>query len=285
MIDFRDELSAFLKTHPCQEAAVGEARFRYILSGGGDRPAIVFLNGLNMQEEWLRYVEAFEKDYRVLVIEYPNCYHANLALLDGIAGLLGKLGIEKPIIVGGSDGGMLAQLYVRRFPQNISALVLMSTVTLDSEYVAGIRRDLPMMQVMLKTFGLMPFGLMKNKLLSEVYGYFNGETEDEQAYGRSFFETIASDAGCKQKFLGAYELVADMAKQEPFRPEEFAGLGDRILILHPENDIFSGEDQQKLDALLPAAEVRRMAGGHIAFVMRAGEYIDAIKAFLNRVQL
>ena len=66
---------------------------------------------------------------------------------------------------------------------------------------------------------------------------------------------------------------------------EFAGLRDRILILHPEKDIFIKEDQQKLTALLVSvgAETKTMRGGHLAFVSSPELYIGAIRGFLNRL--
>ena len=38
-----------------------------------------------------------------------------------------KLGIEKPIFVGASDGGMVAQIYVQKYPGETGGLVLIAT--------------------------------------------------------------------------------------------------------------------------------------------------------------
>lgn len=102
-MDFREEFEAYEREHPYREFPVQGGRFRYILSGENGKPAIVFLNGLGMQEAWLRYMIAFEREYRVLMMEYPLACETTDALLDDIAALLGELGIEKPILVGGSD--------------------------------------------------------------------------------------------------------------------------------------------------------------------------------------
>ena len=285
MIHFQEELNEFLQSRPYREITVDGARFKYILSGEAGKQAIVFFNGLNMQEAWIRYVKAFEADYRVLMIEYPVCYRSNLALLDGIATLLAALGIDRPIIVGASDGGLLGQLYVRRFPKNIRALILMTTVTLDSSYVEDMKKKLSLMPLMKGSLRLMPYSLLKKRLLGQVYGYFTDETEEEQTYGRSFFEVIASDPYYKQKFLNAFGLVDETPKLEPFRTEEFAGLKDNILLLHPDKDIFTKEDQEKLTELLPSAEVHSMSGGHLGFVVCAGKYIEIIRAFLKKAGL
>ena len=66
--------------------------------------------------------------------------------------LLTKLGIEKPVVIGHSTGGMLAAHYSLIYPQDVSQLVLVNPIGLEDfiatiEQVVGrqaIRRDLPM---------------------------------------------------------------------------------------------------------------------------------------------
>ena len=101
----------------------------------------------------------------------------------------------------------------------------------------------------------------------------------------SFLTYIASDPAYKRKYLHAVTLVYDGARQPKLRTEEFAGLESRILILHPEKDIFIKEDQEKLSALLAGvgAETKHLRGGHLAFVSSPELYIEAIRAFLNRL--
>jgi len=283
-MDFREEFEAFEREHPYRDLLVQGGRFRYILSGESDRPAIVFLNGLNMQQAWLSYMRAFEREYRVLMMEYPPSCATTDALLDAIAALLRELGIAKPILVGVSDGGLLAQLFVRRFPEHVGALVLMTTVTIDSKYCEDTNRENAGRY--LARVRLIPYAILKRVLLRLVKGYFNDESESERAYGTGFLEYIASDPAYKQKYLHAVRLVYDGAKQPRLRTEEFAGLRDRILLLHPEKDIFTREDQEKLTALLSAvgAQTRILRGGHLAFVSCPGQYIGAIRDFLNGLQ-
>ena len=49
-MDFRVEFEAYEREHPYRGFPVQGGRFRYILSGESGKPAIVFLNGLGMQE-------------------------------------------------------------------------------------------------------------------------------------------------------------------------------------------------------------------------------------------
>lgn len=96
-MDFREEFEAYKREHPYREFPVQGGRFRYILSGESGKPAIVFLNGLGMQEAWLLYMIAFEQEYRVLMMEYPLSCATTDALLDAIVALLKELGMNRLI--------------------------------------------------------------------------------------------------------------------------------------------------------------------------------------------
>lgn len=280
--DFNQDLKNFLLTHPYQKITIQGSCFRYIISGKEGNSSIVFLNGLNMQESWIKYMEYFEKDYRVLMMEYPLEPKTNNELLDLISGLLKALNITKPIIIGASDGGVLAQLYLRRFPQNIGGLILMTTVTLDSKYVEDMRNE-PNPKIFQFLFRLLPYSILKKKLVGQASSYINGESETEQEYGRSFLQTIASDSYYKKKFIHIFGLVNEMSKHKNFNREEFNPIKGKVLILNPEKDLFSKEDQERLAKLIPEADIKYMRGGHLAFIMCAEEYIEVINHFLTKI--
>ena len=278
---FREDFRDYNRQHHDRHFRLQDGDFRYILSGAPEKPAMIFLNGLDMQEMWLHYMKDFERDHRVLMIEYPISCTAVNDLLDGIAALLKHLHIEKPAVVGASDGGLLAQLYVRRFPENISALVLMTTVTLDSRYVADTNRENA--ALFLTAMKLVPYPLLRKTLLRRVCTYFNDESDAAQAYGRSFLEFIAANPGYMAKFIHAVKVLYDAGAKEQLRSAEFSSVRDHILILHPEKDIFIRADQEKLSALLaPAgAKVLYMKGGHLSFVSEPQGYIKAIREMMQ----
>lgn len=277
---FGEELKIFNETHPYQELIVDGAQFRYVLAGEEDKPAIIFLNGLNMQEMWIRYVEALQGEYRVLMFEYPLTLNTNRKMVNGLHAFLDALEISKPVIIGASDGGALAQLYAQQYPDNVSGLVLITTLTIDSDYVRDIKKMAWMAPLLKLKLKLGNWDKMKQKLMGIVIGYFRDESGEEKAYGKSFFEAIALNPGYKDKYIHAVELVEDLAKYDPIPKEEFAFLKGRVLLLLPKQDIFSKEDQQRLVDVMTEPKVRYMQGGHITFVMKAEEYISEIKAFL-----
>ena len=114
---FSEKLKVFEAAHPCETLSVNGARFRYLLCGRENEKTLVLLNGgMNTPEMWLDYVDELSKDNRVLLFDYPQELRTNQALVAGIHAFFQKLGISQPVFVGASDGGMVAQIYVQKYP-------------------------------------------------------------------------------------------------------------------------------------------------------------------------
>lgn len=87
------------------------------------------------------YAETLGKKYRFLIYEYPF-YTTNAdEQIDFAAKLLKALSIEKVILIGASDGGIYDQIFAKRHPQSVLAMILTTTLTIDSDYVRAIQKE------------------------------------------------------------------------------------------------------------------------------------------------
>ncbi len=278
---FGEELNRFSSKYPYRKMEMDGVTVRYVLAGEKENPAIVFLNGLDMQEMWIRYVDALQDTYCALMVEYPVVWDTNQKMVEGLRALIGSLGLEKPVIIGGSDGGALAQLYTYRYPENVSGMILITTITIDSDYVRNIKKIAWMTPLMKLKLRMSHWEKLKKKIVEMATGYFRNEGEQEEIYGRTFFDAVTADPAYKNKYIHAVGLVGELGgKYAPFEKDAFAFLKGKVLLLLPEQDIFTAEDQQRLIAAMTEPQVKMMQGGHLACVMRAQEYIDEIRAFL-----
>ena len=278
---FGEELNRFSSKYPYQKIMIDGVTVRYVLAGKKENPAIVFLNGLDMQEMWIRYVDALQDTCCALMVEYPVVWDTNQKMVEGLHALIGSLGLEKPVIIGGSDGGALAQLYTYRYPENVSGMVLITTITIDSDYVRNIKKIAWMTSLMKLKLRMSHWEKLKKKIVEMATGYFRNEGEQEEIYGRTFFDAVTADPAYKNKYIHAVGLVGELSgKYAPFEKDAFAFLKGKVLLLLPEQDIFTAEDQQRLIAAMTEPQVKMMQGGHLACVMRTQEYIDEIRAFL-----
>ena len=278
---FGEELNRFSSKYPYQKIMIDGVTVRYVLAGKKENPAIVFLNGLDMQEMWIRYVDALQDTCCALMVEYPVVWDTNQKMVEGLHALLDRLDLKKSVIIGGSDGGALAQLYTYRYPENVSGMVLITTITIDSDYVRNIKKIAWMTPLMKLKLRMSNWEKLKKKIVEMATGYFRNEGEQEEIYGRTFFDAVTADPAYKNKYIHAVGLVGELSgKYAPFEKDAFAFLKGKVLLLLPERDIFTAEDQQRLIAAMTEPQVKMMQGGHLACVMRALAYIDEIRAFL-----
>ena len=102
------------------------------------------------------YAERLGKKYRFLIYEYP--LHTTNAdeQIDFAAKLLKALSIEKVILIGASDGGVYAQIFAKRHPESVLAMLLTTTLTVDSDYVRDIRKERFSTPILLLLLKLVP---------------------------------------------------------------------------------------------------------------------------------
>ncbi|OEF95681.1 alpha/beta fold hydrolase [Desulfuribacillus alkaliarsenatis] len=114
---------------------VNDLNVYYEIHGEG-RP-LVFIHGAWMtQKMWDKQVEHFSKNFQVITYDVRGhgqtggssfkSYSIELFAED-LNELLKALKVQAPIVCGLSMGGMIAQAYASRFPENISALILSDT--------------------------------------------------------------------------------------------------------------------------------------------------------------
>lgn len=171
--DFKKEYDAFLKKVPYQTAVVDNIKVRYQYGGRDGAPVILFFNGLEMQEMWMPYAEKLGKKYRFLIYEYP--FHTAIAdeQIDFAAKLLKALSIEKVILIGASDGGVYAQIFAKRHPESVLAMILTTTLTIDSDYVRDIRKERFSTPIFLLLLKLVPAKTEMKLLLKKARAFWN----------------------------------------------------------------------------------------------------------------
>ena len=283
MMLYSEKLPLFAAAHPYQTAAVGGGAFRYILCGKEGAPVLVFLNGgMNTLEMWMDYVDDLSQDYRVLLFDYPQQLHTNQELVAGMHAFFQSLHISRPIFVGASGGGMVAQLYVQKYPGETGGLVLISTGGLDAATLRSLRRKYRLAPLMLWYMKRCNYEKLKPRLIRAGLGHLRNETSDEAAYARDMFETIFRDYP-QAKDVHISGLLADIIHQTPVTSEDFAALEGRILLVLPEQDFFSEAMQQDLIRLMHRPKITYISGGHLSTVLKADAFIRAIREFLSEL--
>lgn len=105
----------------------------------GDGPPLVFVHGaLSDHTAAEQQLAAFSDDYTVIAYDVrghgrtPNPGNAPYSvdvLAEDLHAFVDALGLDRPVVCGVSMGGMVAQVYASRYPDELGALVLADTFT------------------------------------------------------------------------------------------------------------------------------------------------------------
>ena len=278
---FSEKLKQFEAAHPCENITVDGAQYRYILSGRDTDRTLVFLNGgMNTLEIWMDYVDGLSSDYRVLLFDYPQELRTNQELVTGMHGFFQKLGIEAPVFIGASDGGMVAQIYVQKYPGEAGGLILISTGGMDANTLKSLKKKYRIAPLLLWYMKHCNYEKLKPKLIKAGMRHIRNESAEEIAYARDLFETIFKDYK-QEKDVHISGLLADLMNQKPVTEADFAALAGKILLILPDQDFFSGTMQEDLIKLMHNPQISYVSGSHLSTVVKAEDYIRAIRAFLN----
>ena len=282
MRDFREEYKAFLREYPYKTIEVDGVTVRYQRGGKEGAPTVLFFHGLEMQEMWMPYVLHFREKYGFLIYEYPFFTVKLEEQIEFLRKMLDKLGIEEVILLGASDGGVNAQMFAKKYPEMVKAMILTTTLTLDSDYIRNIKKEWIKGPIMINLMKIMPAKTLMKQLIKLSPKFLEYETPENKAYGISFYETVASDLQYKKRFIHSYTCVFMLRNCEYFKKEDFAYLHGKVQILVPEHDIFKKEDQEILAALFRDldARIEDASGGHVGFIVQADAYLEKIDNFL-----
>ena len=183
--------------------------------------------------------------------------------------------------MGASDGGIVAQLYVQKYPGEVGGLILISTGGMDADTLKSLKKKYFLAPVMLWYMKRCNYEKLKPKLIKASLSHIRNESAEEIAYAQDMFETIFRDYK-QEKDVHISGLLADLMNQKPVTEADFAALAGRILLILPDQDFFSGKMQEDLIRLMHDPQICYVSGGHLSTVLKTEDYIQAIRAFLSR---
>lgn len=111
-----------------------------------DRATLVFLPGLTADHRLFdKQIEAFQDQYNVLVWDAPGHgasrpFRLAFSLDDKAAflhGILEREDISRPVLIGQSMGGYVAQCYMDRYPGTVGGFVCIDSAPLKREYLTA----------------------------------------------------------------------------------------------------------------------------------------------------
>jgi len=131
---------------------IDDRRVEYVLSRKGNA-TVVFENGLGATLDWwAKVVPEIANDATTFAYNRPGYGNSDAAttprdgihVVDELRALLESQGLRPPyVLVGHSLGGLYMQLFARRYPDEVSALVLVDSTHPEQLKGAGARENWP----------------------------------------------------------------------------------------------------------------------------------------------
>jgi pimeloyl-ACP methyl ester carboxylesterase len=269
----------FRAVHPPKTALIDGVRWEYLIAGKPSMVSLLFLPGaLGTAESAWRTVSLLEQDgYHVIVPSYPPEVDTMTSLAEGLVVILRQESISDACVVGGSYGGMLAQVFVHRHPDLVGRLVLSHTYP----PVAHRSRSV---EPALRLFRRLPLFMVKRMLRQRMIGILPPNPSPELLLIAGQVREAVDTRLTRQAALSTYTRMMDF-DHHAFTPTDLADWPGKTLIMLAEDDPTTpAELRNELIALYPGATVHMFKGsGHATSILESTEYIRVMEEFLGKV--
>ncbi len=248
----------------------GDAFVR-IAHGPAGAPTVLLLHGLMATADlnWSLAVPALAARFNVVAPDLrghgrglPTRRFSGEECADDVAAIVRTLELGPVIVVGYSLGGLVAQLFVRRYPELVAGLVLCATAS---------RFDVPSAKGAVKLLDravrLVPEALRRSVMLALL-----APKSADCERGRWLMSEVR-----RHDTLAMLDAAAEAAK---FNSASWLGASTcpAAVIVTQDDMVVSADAQRDLARILGRPSVYEIAGDHFACVKRPGEFNEALNA-------
>jgi pimeloyl-ACP methyl ester carboxylesterase len=273
-----DELGrfkTFLESNPYRFVTLDSTDWAYIATEGyGEGEVVLVLSGaLCAPEVSWKTIAALASKYRVIAPEYPPLDSMD-ALVDGIAAILHHNGVVQAHVLGGSYGGFVAQVFVRRHPEMTRSLVLSHTLPPYPESGESARKMMPWL-------ALLPGSALRwlmGKRLSGLLPAKSPATAALYAISQEMLRFRLTKADLMSLLWRTIDFNGRL-----FTANDLSEWPGRVLLVLADDDPGTPEEvRTRLQSLYSQAKVHLFHGsGHATAVVRQDEHLAIVGTFLN----
>jgi pimeloyl-ACP methyl ester carboxylesterase len=270
-----ERFQAFCSDCPYRQLTYDGVDWPYLINEQSGETLLLLSGALSIPDiSWLT-IAHFAQAYRVIAPAYP-AVNTMRALVDGIAAILQQEEVKQAHVLGGSYGGFVAQVFVRRYPGLTRSLILSHTFPPDPANAKTINN-------MARWMSLLPEGVLR-WLMGKRLGALMPVKTQEVSLFHSMFKELFYHRLTKMDLISTVSRTVDYFTQE-YTPQDLVGWPGKVLLVMADDD--PGTPKSVRDAmgdLYPGAGMYLFHGtGHSTSVLKEQEYQEAIEQFLKGV--
>jgi len=268
----------FRREHPLRNLLIDGVNWEYLTAGDPPgQPMLLLPGALSIAESAWRTITLLDRGkYRLIIPSYPPEVESMSGLADGVAGILAQEGIRTTYVLGGSYGGMLAQVFTHCHPHLVTKLVLSHTYPPVGSRAKSV-------EPALRLFKRLPMFIVKKMLRDRMTGILPPRASPELLLIAAQISETMDTRLTRQAAISTYLRMMEFDRQE-YSPSDLSTWQGKTLIMLSEDDPTTPEAlRDALVALYPGATVHLFKGsGHVTGVLESGEYIKVIDEFFEK---
>lgn len=271
----REALLEFRRTHPPRTTTCHGVTWEYLVSGDKSKPPLLLLvGGLRVADAAYESIPMLSDEFYVVTPTYPSV-ETMAALADGLCAVLDAEGISKAHVLGGSFGGMLAQVFVRQYPERVDRLIISTTTLPDAKLAERYLTALQMMSELPEAEALEG---TKKWMIETI-----APPDDKLDFTRAFVDELYSQRLSKADLISTQRCLVDFHTTYHFTPHDLDRWGGHIYVLESDNDAtFDETVRAKVRELYPKAiHYVFHDAGHSPATTQRDLYFRVVKDFLK----
>ena len=223
-----DAYDRFRRDVPERRGTFAGVPWRWFEQGSGPDAVVLLPGAVGGADIFFVVFTRLAAGIRVLAVDLPDTPDASAALA-GFDALLESRGVQSATLLGASFSGLFVQVFARRFPHRVRALVLSHTALADPERAPRERRSAAIAS-------RIPLVVMRG-MLRLVVVLLLRRSPGKPLWTRLYSAAIA--ALTKESMIARYHLAASL--------DEMAGSGGwngPVLVIHSNDDVVAKPAEQ-----------------------------------------
>lgn len=135
---WQEQFTRFRLSHPNHQIEFDGCCWNYLEGGQGSQWVVLLHSAAAGAESLYCQINLLESKYKILAPTIPGEVMTMQGACEGLAAILDHKHIQTTHIVGFSIGGMLAQCFLRSYPERVLSVVLSHTVLPMSSHAEGL---------------------------------------------------------------------------------------------------------------------------------------------------
>lgn len=279
-----NRLKGFRERVPPRSYEVEKNIYQVWDMGQGERAALFLPSGMGYGEVWFPYLMELSADIRVIAISYP-AQKTFEAYSRQIHQLLDQLGVKRVVLIAHAIGGLLAQTYVRMYPEETEAMILCMSGAPAKGLDPQAREKWTRRKKLYWNYMLSPFDPLRRRMgYQTYYNMCPPEMEENLIFWRAFIsETYEYHIYKKQFVYINCRALPDIYERLPFDKGDLDGWKGRVLILRAQRDqYYPASEQELLEQLYPNARVEELGPtGQMALLADERRAVSLMRSFLR----